>query len=137
MTFEEFMKTPECKIGNIVWVCDYRYNDLSLSKPIRHVPPTEVEIWSNDDLPKNKRVYYSSIHFRPIGKKVVIAPFDNTGFRSYTGVSLNVFLTEKEAKDHYRVACKNLIGDLQQEKIKVAQDFDDKIKKITDQMGSV
>lgn len=137
MRFEDFLKTPECKIGNTVWVCDYRYNDLSLSKPIRHVPPVEVEIWSNDDLPKNKRVYYSSIHFRPIGKKTVIAPFDNTGYRSYTGVSLNVFLTEDEAKNYYIRTCKNLIGDLQQEKVRAMKEFDDKISNVSEEIKQI
>ena len=127
MDFEDFLGTPECKIGNVVWVCDYRYNDLSFSKALRHVPPTEVEIHSNEDIPPNKRVYYSDIHFRPKGKKAIIAPFDNTGFRSFTGTSIQVFLKEVDARKYFKETCLKLIEDLKAEKIKVALQFDCKI----------
>lgn len=66
MKFEEFMNTAE--IGNRVWICDYRHKDIA-NKAIRHIEPKFVEIFSNDDLPKGKRVYYSEIHFKPIGAK--------------------------------------------------------------------
>ncbi|WP_336761317.1 hypothetical protein [Paenibacillus sp. USHLN196] len=84
------------KIGEEVWICDYRYNDVD-NKAIRHIQPKKVVVVSNEDLPKNKRVYYSEFHFREIkenGKlsSTVIAPYDNTGYRSYGGVSLNIFM---------------------------------------------
>lgn len=105
MKFEKFIETEHSKIGNKVWVCDYRYNDIT-NKPIRHIRPTEVQILDNKDMPGNKIVYYSEIHFRPLSKngavlKKVIAPFDNTGYKSNTGTSINVFLTKEECHEHY------------------------------------
>lgn len=102
----------QVKIGDKVWICDYRYNDVQ-EKAIRHVAPQEVAIVSNEDLPKNKTVYYSDIHFRPIGKKGntlarIIAPYDNTGYRSYTGVSINIFLTKEDCINHYLKQCEEI-----------------------------
>jgi hypothetical protein len=93
-------------VGDDVWIVDFRYEDV-LNKPIRNVTPTLVRITSNDDLPARKTVYYADYHFRPLGKNgaakaTVIAPYDNTGFRGYTGVSVNIFLTEAEAQARYQ-----------------------------------
>lgn len=85
--------------GAIVYICDYRLNnnDPIHKKPIRKVLPTMVMVTDNDELPKNKKVYYSAFHFKKINnngdvvKNSVIAPFDNTGFRVYPGISLNIF----------------------------------------------
>jgi len=95
----------EFKVGERIFICDYRQSGGH--KPIRHIRPMEVMIVSNDELPKNKTVYYSEYHFRPYSEKTgkllarVIAPFDNTGYRSYTGVKLNMYRTMKEAQDKY------------------------------------
>lgn len=100
------------KIGDKVWICDYRHRDVS-EKAIRHIPPQEVFIVSNEDLPKNKRVYYSDVHFRPVGKgdkptSKIIGPYDGTGYRMYAGVSLNIFISEKECKKHYKKQCEEV-----------------------------
>lgn len=47
-------------IGKDVWICDYRINDPN-NKPIRNVQPKMVRVFNNDNLPKNKNVYYSPI----------------------------------------------------------------------------
>lgn len=90
--------------GRYVWVCDYRYNDIN-DKPIRHVHPQRVLVRSNSEL-QGKKIYYSESHFVELNSKnkptsKVIALFDNTGFRSYPGVPVNVFDNEQECLVHY------------------------------------
>lgn len=91
-----------------VWICDLRTNnDSAFAKPIRSVKPTEVIIQSNETLPKNKKVYYSESHFRPLKRdgepsSKIISLFDNTGYRSYTGVPVNVYDNEEEAVAKYK-----------------------------------
>lgn len=87
-------------IGKIVWICHYNRPDMN-KKALRNVPPTEVIVRSNEELPKNKTVYYSENHFSPIkadGKPAskVISPVDNTGYRSLSGNPLYVFDNEDE-----------------------------------------
>lgn len=107
--FEEKIAAGDYSAGDSFWVTDFRHDNV-LEKPIRNVKPTEVRLFPNDELPKNKKVYYADYHFRPYGKtgKVmaqIIAPYDNTGFRSYTGNSLNIFLSKDEAEAHYIAQC--------------------------------
>ena len=92
-------------IGKQVWICDFRLNSKKDLKPIRSLEPTFVQIIDNKELPANKTVYYANTHFREIknGKllKKVIAPYDNTGFRSYPGIAVNIFETRNECVDFY------------------------------------
>lgn len=89
--------------GEIVWICDYRYNDYG-DKPIRHVKPTRVIIRNKEET--SKRILYSESFFSKLGKNdkplaAVIAIVDNTGYRMLSGVSLSVFTTEAECNAHY------------------------------------
>ena len=98
------------KVGETVYICDYRLNRDHDARPIRHVKPTKVMIVSNNELPKNKTVYYSEYHFRPFNKNGtlstrVIAPFDNTGYRSYTGICVNIFKTLDECTKCFVAQC--------------------------------
>ena len=86
--------------GEIVWICHYNRPDMQ-KKALRNVPPTKVIVRSNDELPPNKRVYYSASHFSPLNKKggplaKVISPVDNTGYRSRCCNKLYVFDNEEE-----------------------------------------
>lgn len=125
MDFKEFSQNYLGKVVNIgdeVWICDYRHDDIN-KQPIRSVVPQKVVIEDNDNLPKNKTVYYSDVHFLPVGvngkpKKQVIAPFDNTGFRGYTGVSVQIFLTEAECRAAYLKQCEKI-----KEQIKIERDL--------------
>lgn len=128
------------KINEEVWICDYRYNDID-NKPIRHVQPKKVVVVGNEELPKNKKVYYSDFHFRAIkenGKpsSAIIAPYDNTGYRSYTGESLNIFYSEKECKQHYKKQCKENIKKFEAAKLSKIEYYDKKIVDIKDEMES-
>ena len=96
--------TKEVQSGNLngkeVWICHYNQPDLN-KKPLRNIPPTKCLVVCNDELPKNKTVYYSKSHYRPIGKNGkptsrIISPVDNTGYRSHQGNPLNTFESESE-----------------------------------------
>lgn len=101
--------------GEVVYVCDYRYNSFS-SKPIRHIKPTKVLIRSNNKIKKN--IYYSESHFVKLNKKgeetsTIISLFDNTGFRSNTGTPLAVFDNVRECQLHYIKQCEIVQEDLE------------------------
>lgn len=92
-------------VGKLVWICDYRQPDLQ-KKAIRHVRPTLVLVRSNDELPKNKTVYYSETHFVKLlasgqPSSTIISLFDNTGYRSFEGHPVKVFENEKECVQAY------------------------------------
>lgn len=103
MYYQEFLNSNESVLGKQIWITDYRRGKSG--GYVRHVPPTLVEVTCNSELPKNKRVYYSDYHFRKVknGKvsKEILAPYDNTGYRSYKGVSVNVFYAYEEAVECY------------------------------------
>jgi hypothetical protein len=118
-----------------VWICDNRYDDYA-NKPIRHIPPTKVVTVSNNDLPANKKIYYSKYHFRPVTNKGtmgsrIIASFDNTGFGVKTGVSLHIFLTEKECKEKYVELCDTALQGLYEHLRLVTKNVQDKINNVT------
>lgn len=103
------LKNDNLKDGDIVWICDFRHEDI-FKKPLRNVQPTKVIVLSNEKLPCNKTVYYSETHFRTLNKKgepssKIIAPFDNTGFRGRTGGCVNIFDDEKECIECFNNQC--------------------------------
>ena len=88
--------------GLRLWVCHFNKPDLD-KKALRNVPPTFVEVVSNNRLPKGKRVYYSVSHYVAVSKKgalssKVISPVDNTGYRSHFGNMLFTFVDEAECR---------------------------------------
>tara|TARA_R110000851_G_scaffold23134_1_gene68037 strand:- start:1462 stop:1878 length:417 start_codon:yes stop_codon:yes gene_type:complete len=131
------IKLEDLKAGQKVYICDYRQEDLN-KKPIRNVKPMLVQVVSNDDLPKNKTVYYSKVHFRMIKNKGegvtvrIIPPFDNTGYRSYPGVMLNIFDNYEECADLFKVQIDDVIERLEHKKefavIALQQNIDAMIK---------
>ena len=131
------IKLEDLKAGQKVYICDYRQEDLN-KKPIRNVQPMTVQVVSNDDLPKNKTVYYSDVHFRMIKNKgegvtsIIIPPFDNTGYRSYPGKMLNIFDNYQECADLFKVQIDDVIERLEHKKefalISLQQNIDAMIK---------
>jgi len=114
--------------NKVVFICDIRHNGNPFEKFIRNIEPTEVMIMSNNTLPKNKRIYYSESHFVKLKKdktpsKTVIGLFDNTGYRSYSGVALNVFDNMDECKKIYN-----------NQKKKIAEDMEIEIENLTEKM---
>lgn len=93
-------------VNKKVWICDYRQDDLN-KKPIRKQKPTEVIVRPVSDLPKNKKIYYTENFFSKLNSKgeilnsSIIPVFDNTGYRSFTGIPVSVFDNEEECKKHY------------------------------------
>ena len=129
--------TSGSRDGEVVWVCDFRFNKYrKATKPLRHVKPTEVIVVCNESLPKNKTVYYSESHFLPLNKQgdpiksKIIAPFDNTGYRALTGTPLNIFTDEAECKSHYKKQCDDIIELLKSRQVKANEFFNSEIKKI-------
>jgi hypothetical protein len=137
MNYKEWMdkyKNADNIVGKEFWICDYRLNSDKDNKPIRNVTPKLVKVFSNNDLPKNKRVYYSDVHFREVkNNKVlttVIAPFDNTGYRGFTGVSLNIFDDEKECRKHFVSQCNEAICEYEEYIDKRKSEIDGRIWEI-------
>ena len=134
MNHRQFKEQYGQEVYNMkVWICDYRLNSNSDGKPIRHVKPTYAQVTSNDQLPSNKNVYCSDFHFCPISSKglilkKIIVPYDNTGYRSFTGISLNIFLTQKECEDEYNKQCDEAIGDYKRKILGIEELIED-IKK--------
>ncbi|AYB37610.1 hypothetical protein [Brevibacillus laterosporus] len=131
----------QLKAGDIVYICDYRFNNID-QQPIRHIIPQRVMVFSNSDLPKGKKVYYSEHHFRPLNKKDkplsrIIAPYDNTGYRSYKGVSLNIFFTKEECIKHYQQQCKQNIKEYEKAKIDKLNYYENKINEIKEEMSGL
>lgn len=120
--------------NKIVFVCDYRRPDKN-KKPIRNVPPTRVVIIPSDHpVLKDKPVYYSDSVFSvpkmddtPTSK--IIKVFDNTGYRSFTGVPLNVFETYSECAIHWQSMIKEEILYLEESKKTALSEIDKDIKK--------
>ena len=131
------MELKDLKVGQEVFICDYRYNDYD-KKPIRKIPPTKVKVFSNYDLPKNKRVYYSNIHFRPINEKGkilsrIIAPFDNTGYRSITGTCVNIASTIEECNIFYDGQIDNIKTDMAIAKKNAVKRYDSILREINEE----
>lgn len=119
------IESGEVNIGDKVWICDYRFDDPT-NKPMRNIAPQQVFIMDNSST--KKRVYYSDFYFAPISAKgtplaTVIAPFDNTGFRGYTGVSVGIFLQEKDCRDYFVKQC----GEARQKIEKARDEFTKKM----------
>jgi hypothetical protein len=116
--------------GETVWICDLRYTDFA-NKPIRHVRPTQVMVRPNSET--KKKIYYSESHFAVIGKNgkplksKIIAPYDTTGYRAYTGTPVSCFCLEKECIQHYKEQVEAAIDGLIVHKAKVAQAINDEI----------
>lgn len=99
-----------------VWICDFRYSNYA-NKPIRHIAPTLARVTSVNELPARKTIYYADHYFHPIGSSgkigaTIIAPYDNTGYHSYPGNSINIFFTETECKNFYKNQCDEAITGL-------------------------
>lgn len=113
----EAINAGDIKVGDKLFITDFRHGDI-LNKPIRNIAPTEVILFPNTELPPRKTVYYADYHFRPVGKNgaalsTIIAPYDNTGYRGYTGISVNIFRTLAEAKAVYIEQCEKVLEQAQ------------------------
>lgn len=120
-----------------VWICDYRQPDKN-KKPIRKVSPTEVKVL-HKDLAK-KTVYYCNYFFKPYtatGKlaSTEIKPFDNTGFRSFTGNPVSIFDNEDECISHWNSLIDKEIEYWNKRKNTVLQEIDATIDDLSNLKG--
>ena len=125
--------TTGTRNGQTLWVCDFRYTDFG-NKAARNLKPTKVLVRSNSETTKS--IYYSNSHFvelnsknEPIKSKV-IAPFDNTGFRSFTGIPINVFETEHECREHFKKQCREAIIGLDTCRASMNESIDVKVQEL-------
>lgn len=104
--------------GQIVYACDYRKPDLD-KKAIRNVSPEKCVIYTEKDFEEAGKkwpsVYYSNTVLLPLNKKDEpvwsrpIKVFDNTGYRSYTGVPIEFFDNMEECIAAYNNAVHEII----------------------------
>lgn len=135
------LDNDELKYGQIVWICDYRHNDI-FKKPIRNIKPIKVMVIDNEKLPKNKRVYYSETHFRKLNKKgeansTVIVPFDNTGYRGYTGKCVDIFDNEIECIKCYLKQCAEIMKMIENGRKESNERFNNMIKEVSENAGNM
>lgn len=133
------LENENLKESQIVWICDFRYNDI-FKKPIRNVKPTKVMVKRNIDLPCNKTVYYSDTHFRTLNKNgkissKVISLYDNTGYRSYEGICVNIFDNEKECKECFEKQCEEILKEIQEAKEESLRKFNSMEKEIISKLN--
>lgn len=121
-----------------LWVCDLRFNNNSIEKPIRKVPPTKINLVSNDKV--SKRIYYSDNALVPYNKKEELVfskafgIYDNTGFRSFTGVPLEIFDSEEECKNQYKKLIKLAIQFINKKKEEFVNSADIQIKNLESEL---
>lgn len=109
--------------GQIVYACDYRKPDMN-KKAIRNVSPEKCVIYTEQDFEDAGRkwpnVYYSVTVLLPLNKKDEpiwsrpIKVFDNTGYRSYTGVPIEFFDNMEECVEAYNTAVQEVVDRYQQ-----------------------
>lgn len=118
--------------GRDVYICDYR-QEIG-KKPLRNVPPTKVLVVPSSE--SKKTVYYSNSFFKPYGKKGLLSkeimPFDNTGFRSFTGNPVYVFDNEQECIDKWNTLLDEFIQYWNKERSIAVQKIDNTIINLQD-----
>lgn len=105
--------------GKTFYVCDYRKPDFN-KKAIRNVKPTLITVLDGKHFEgagkKLPRVYYSDFALIPVDSKGKlkyssnIPPYDNTGYRSYAGVPINVFDNYEECAEFYNYRIDNVVN---------------------------
>jgi len=113
MEYKEFFDLLEAghiTTGTRVWITDFRHRDI-MQKPIRHIPPTHVEIHGDgkSSTPIMRTPYSVNYYFSPIGRSgklsnKVVLPYDNTAY----GEAVHVFYDLEDAKAHYRTQCEDI-----------------------------
>lgn len=132
MTYEEYKHSR--MQNEIVWVCDYRFEDSILKKPRRHITPTKVMCDGNCNT--SKKVLYSYYHFKRLNKEGkpiksnIIVPYDGTGYRSYPGVSLQIFLNEEDCRAYYKKTVEEIIAKMKKEKEDILNYFEEMKSKL-------
>ena len=101
---EEKIKNGDITEEDLVWITGYYHND-PMMKPTRHVAPILVQITRNEMTQYNGSKSFA-YHFRPCGKSgkllaTAIFPYDNTPDYNDKPYSLDIFITEEEARESY------------------------------------
>jgi hypothetical protein len=121
--------------GQIVWICDYHQPDFNL-KPRRNIPPTKVKIVPND----GKKIYYSESHFVKVADDGSVkfnkfwAPFDNSGYRSFSGHPVSVFDDELDCRIAWNTKISAILAEVQQAKQASINRFDGMLATLQEQI---
>lgn len=116
-----------------VWICDYRQPDRN-KKPIRKVPPTKVNVRPSSEA--KKTIYYSDYFFKPYSKSGTLAskeikPFDNTGFRFFSGNPVYIFDVEQECIDKWNKLIDEEIDYWNKRKATILSEIDNQINEFS------
>jgi hypothetical protein len=57
----------------------------------------------------------------------VVAPYDNTGYRSFPGTALAAFDDEDECREHFKTQCNVVIEALEQAKVDIVKHYEKQI----------
>lgn len=113
MTYKEFIEHCQNNridpVGLDVWITDIRLSDGD--KLIRNVRAERFNVIHAKDA--KRTVYYADHalqHYGRIGKLLskVSMFYDNTGNRSYEGVSVNVYFTKEEAEEKMKTQLEDI-----------------------------
>lgn len=140
MQISEEEITNGSRDGEIVYVT--HFNPNLDQKATRDVKPTKVMVCSNDAYPTKSAVHYSHSHFRKLKangepSSTVIKVYDNTGYRSYTGVPLHIFDNMDEAIMDYQESVQKFIGDLEEAKVRVVNNYDKRIEEMNTRIHEI
>lgn len=130
MDFPTFLETvfdENIHLDSRAWICDIHLEEVG-RYILRNIIPQEVVIDDNANLPAGKIIYYSPVHFHPIGKKglikkQIIPPFDKTGRDDYPGVGVLIFDNRAECIKAYNEQCDSILRDISSRNAASEDDF--------------
>lgn len=131
----DYAEGLDAVVGQEVWICDYRPNYSVEKKPIRAIFPMKVRIFDSEN--SKKTIYYSPIYFKEVKKdgttkSAEIGPFDNTGYRSYTGVSVGIFESYDECVAYFKIQADAAKKIYDEALAKITKDLSERKKKLDD-----
>lgn len=110
-------------VGKDLWIAEVNRK----TERGRYVTPQLAQLTPNSEA--GKTIYYSSNYFKPYsdkGKllKKVVAIFDNTGFRSFTGNPISVFDNEAECKQWFNEQIQVIIDERTAHRVDLLANYD-------------
>lgn len=141
MEFSNFLKNvfdENIHLDTRYWICDIHLHQR-IHAIMRNITPQEVSIVDNSRLPPQRIVYYSPVHFRPIGlkgqvKKQIIVPFDSSGRDENPGVGVLIFETKEECVKAYNEQFDFVLAKISADRLHAINRSDQGIRTINDDL---